>query len=289
MIRHWGLDALTKCLTVSKRFWKFLYHFCLPLERQKKEWKKKKKKKNSRSTPQLIRKKLLANNFPRVGTHDLGVSSTFPQYLLLDQTNQVCKVVRPERVCAFNLYLSDLLKLKLVLNVYKHKHKHTHKISYSKSMYFQGHLFLKNQQYLKPPRFCMSLVRYLLALSVCCDVSLYFCLSPWLCAPPPTPPQPDVRPFSSLSLLFTCYPQRRQRQKRVGMKTPNATSIGNIRLLLSAAYGLGVRGPDRTGFFGAVEALFFSPSTPSPSSSSSSSSSLFSSPGCGCSFGTSEK
>lgn len=130
----------------------------------------------------------------------------------------------------------------------------------------------------------------MLAFSICCDVSLYFCLSPRLCvprcAPPPTPPQPDVRPFS---LAFTCSPQRRQRQKRVGMKTPNATSIGNIRLLLSVAYGLGVRGPDRTGFLGEVEALFFSPSVPSPSSSSSSSSSLFSSPGCGCSFGTSEK
>ncbi len=73
------------------------------------------------------------------------------------------------------------------------------------------------------------------------------------------------------------------------MKTPNATSIGNIRLLLSAAYGLGVRGPDRTGFLGEVEVLFFSLSPTSPSSSSSSSSSLFSSPGCGCSFGTSTK
>lgn len=73
------------------------------------------------------------------------------------------------------------------------------------------------------------------------------------------------------------------------MKTPNATSIGNIRLLLSAAYGLGVRGPDRTGFLGEVEVLFFSLSPPSPSSSSSSSSSLFSRPGCGCSFGTSTK
>ncbi len=109
------------------------------------------------------------------------------------------------------------------------------------------------------------------------------------CTPPPTPSQPDVRRFSSLSLSFTCSPHRRQRQKRVGMKTPNATSIGNIRLLLSAAYGLGVRGPDRTRFLGEVEVLFFSLSPTSPSSSSSSSSSLFSSPGCGCSFGTSTK
>lgn len=73
------------------------------------------------------------------------------------------------------------------------------------------------------------------------------------------------------------------------MKTPNATSIGNIRLLLSVAYGLGVRGPDRTGFLEEGEVLFFSPSPPSPSSSSSSSSSRFSRPGCGCSFGTSMK
>ncbi|KAG7241402.1 hypothetical protein INR49_025602, partial [Caranx melampygus] len=71
----------------------------------------------------------------------------------------------------------------------------------------------------------------------------------------------------------------RQRQNSVGMNTPNATRMGNIRLLLSAAYGFGVRGPDRTLFLELAEPFFFPPSSPpSLSSSSSSSSSGFSKP-----------
>lgn len=82
----------------------------------------------------------------------------------------------------------------------------------------------------------------------------------------------------------------RQRQKSVGMNTPNATRIGNMRLLLSAAYGFGVLGPDWTLYLGTVEVLFLPPSSPTSvsSSSSSSRSSRFSSPGWGWSFGTSE-
>lgn len=72
----------------------------------------------------------------------------------------------------------------------------------------------------------------------------------------------------------------RQRQKSVGMKTPNATRMGNIRLLLSVAYGFGVLGPDWTRDLETAWARFFPPSSPpSPSSSSSSSSSGFSRPG----------
>lgn len=66
--------------------------------------------------------------------------------------------------------------------------------------------------------------------------------------------------------------------------------MGNIRLLLSVAYGFGVLGPDWTRDLETAWARFFPPSSPpSLSSSSSSSSSCFSRPGWGCSFGTSVK
>lgn len=46
--------------------------------------------------------------------------------------------------------------------------------------------------------------------------------------PPLQPAVPRARPALSLS-------HNRHRQKRVGMKTPKATKIGNMRLLLSEA------------------------------------------------------
>lgn len=98
-------------------------------------------------------------------------------------------------------------------------------------------------------------------------------------------------PNSSKVFLASAPPpsaHSRQRQKSVGMKTPNATRMGNIRLLLSVAYGFGVLGPDWTRDLETAWARFFPPSSPpSLSSSSSSSSSCFSRPGWGCSFGTS--
>lgn len=174
MICHWDLDALTKWTV--KRVLKFMYHFCLPLEAKNQQI-------------NAIRKILLANNFPWVGTRDLGVSSALPQYLLLDRTNQVCEVVSPAAdvcVSAFNQNLSDLLKLKLLLNVYEHKYKHTHKMnSCSKSLYFPGHQF--QEPAISETSSILHVSRPPFALPMCCNVSLYFCLSPRLCGPVPPP------------------------------------------------------------------------------------------------------
>lgn len=107
-----------------------------------------------------------------------------------------------------------------------------------------------------------------------------------------SPPPPSLL----LSIVCLTSPRSlvaahsRQRQNSVGMNTPNATRMGNIRLLLSAAYGFGVRGPDWTLYLEPTGTFFFPPSSPpSLSSSSSSSSSCFSKPGWGWSFGTSVK
>lgn len=107
--------------------------------------------------------------------------------------------------------------------------------------------------------------------------------------PPLLPPLPPSI-VSRLSRLGRPASHSRQRQNSVGMNTPNATRMGNIRLLLSAAYGFGVRGPDWTLDLEPAGTFFFPPSSPpSLSSSSSSSSSCFSKPGWGWSFGTSVK
>lgn len=100
--------------------------------------------------------------------------------------------------------------------------------------------------------------------------------------------QPSVSPPNSSKVFVSATSQprplpaySRQRQKSVGMKTPNATRMGNIRLLLSVAYGFGVLGPDGTRDLETAGTRFFPPSSPpSPSSSSSSSPpSSFSRPG----------
>lgn len=111
---------------------------------------------------------------------------------------------------------------------------------------------------------------------------------------PTSPPAPHHLPSSPRPLPLPSRPPQsrvcralaraashsRQRQNSVGMKTPNATRMGNIRLLLSAAYGFGVRGPDGTLDLDPAGTFFFPPSSPpSLSSSSSSSSSGLSRPG----------
>lgn len=110
----------------------------------------------------------------------------------------------------------------------------------------------------------------------------------------PPPPSPSLHSLTSVRLTppprWLVVAHSRQRQNSVGMNTPNATRMGNIRLLLSAAYGFGVRGPDWTLVLEPGGSFFFPPSSPpSVSSSSSSSSSGFSKPGWGWSFGTSVK
>lgn len=42
-------------------------------------------------------------------------------------------------------------------------------------------------------------------------------------------------PHPSILFRMVIYSHNRQRQKRVGMKTPKATRMGNMRLLLSEA------------------------------------------------------
>lgn len=98
--------------------------------------------------------------------------------------------------------------------------------------------------------------------------------------PSVSPPNSSKVFLSSTSQPRPLSAHSRQRQKSVGMKTPNATRMGNIRLLLSVAYGFGVLGPDWTRDLETAWARFFPPSSPpSLSSSSSSSSSGFSRPG----------
>lgn len=196
MICHWDLDALTKWTV--KRVLKFMYHFCLPLEAKNQQI-------------NAIRKILLANNFPWVGTRDLGVSSALPQYLLLDRTNQVCEVVSPAAdvcVSAFNQNLSDLLKLKLLLNVYEHKYKHTHiKWTHAQNPCIFQVTNFKNQQYLKPPQFCMSLAHLL--LSLCVVTSVYISACPHGCAAQSPHPSTAWCPSLLLSLpLVHVFPSQ---------------------------------------------------------------------------------
>lgn len=111
-------------------------------------------------------------------------------------------------VCAsaFNPFLSDLLKLKLVLNVYEHKHKHTHKMnSRSKSLYVPGHLFQKPAisgtflfLHVSRPPFAHS-------LSICCNVSLYSAC-PHGCASLVVPLPPPLH--SLMSVVSPLSPSR---------------------------------------------------------------------------------
>lgn len=50
-----------------------------------------------------------------------------------------------------------------------------------------------------------------------------------------TKPPLGLSPTPSTLLRAVLGPHNRQRQKRVGMKTPKATRMGNMRLLLSEA------------------------------------------------------
>lgn len=70
---------------------------------------------------------------------------------------------------------------------------------------------------------------------VVCVLCIRFCL---VCFAKNTKPKPTYLvsfPLPSTLLRMVTCSHNRQRQKRVGMKTPKATRMGNMRLLLSEA------------------------------------------------------
>lgn len=113
------------------------------------------------------------------------------------------------------------------------------------------------------PPFLQHLLRLAVGLPKVIVFFVYFLVQPspacmfYLCCcyhHDPLPPSfsPSLSSQSHVRLVHPMSPppivlaHSRQRQNSVGMNTPNATRMGNIRLLLSAAYGFGVRGPDWT-------------------------------------------
>lgn len=181
----------------------------------------------------------------------------------------------------------------------KHIHKEAHSIHFLHLLFFPQRYNLTVTAAFAlscggfPKSYCLFVLRPALSCVYAFTCAAVISLGPFPFPPHPSPPPSlplSLHSLTSILSSWLVFTHSRQRQNNVGMNTPNATRMGNIRLLLSAAYGLGVRGPDWTLFLEPGGSFFFPPSSPtSISSSSSSSSSCFSKPGWGWSLGTSVK
>lgn len=131
----------------------------------------------------------------------------------------------------------------------KHIHREAHSIHFPHLLFFPHSYSIC---------FVLQWVFQKLLSSLCTSLSspllrvCFTCAAVTTMTPSPPSFSPSLSSQSRVHLIHLMSPppivlaHSRQRQNSVGMNTPNATRMGNIRLLLSAAYGFGVRGPDWT-------------------------------------------